>query len=103
MINSSPWAIRCLIVCPVYDAGEANAEDYYGPVLQVGASRDNLNDFLSFLQEDRGFQSSVIALARKYKGLVILWEHRYYGQSLPFQDKFSSVVRPFSLFLVEVN
>ena len=37
-----------------------------------------------------------MALARNYKGLAILWEHRYYGSSVPFLDEFSSVVRPSS-------
>jgi hypothetical protein len=35
-----------------------------------------------------------MALARKYKGLAILWEHRYYGKSVPFLNKISNVVRP---------
>ena len=34
-----------------------------------------------------------MALTKKYKGLAILWEHRYYGKSLPFQETFSGVVR----------
>ena len=40
-----------------------------------------------------------MALARSYKGLAILWEHRYYGKSVPFSNQFSSVVRIFSLHL----
>lgn len=48
----------------------------------------------SVLQESDGVQNNVMALTKKYKGLAILWEHRYYGGSLPFQDKFNSVVRP---------
>jgi hypothetical protein len=35
-----------------------------------------------------------MALARKYEGLAILWEHRYYGKSVPFLNKFPNVVRP---------
>jgi hypothetical protein len=38
-----------------------------------------------------------MALARRYKGVAILWEHRYYGKSVPFLNKFSNVVRPPSL------
>lgn len=49
-----------------FDAGEAG----------VTAQTVNL-----YLAND---SSSVIALARKYSGLAILWEHRYYGGSLPF-------------------
>lgn len=59
----------------VYDVGETDAESYYVPVLQEG----------------EGVQSSVMALTKKYKGLAILWEHRYYGQSVPFLDKLASV------------
>jgi len=54
------------------------------------------DDSLSFTQEARGVNSSVMALARNYKGLGILWEHRYYGLSIPFLDQFSNVVRPSS-------
>lgn len=50
----------------------------------------------SWILQENGIQSSIMALAKKYKGLGILWEHRYYGESLPFQDKFSGVVRPSS-------
>lgn len=34
-------------------------------------------------QEFHG-KSAVMRLAERYKGLAILWEHRYYGVSLPF-------------------
>jgi hypothetical protein len=27
-----------------------------------------------------------MALARKYSGLAVIWEHRFYGQSLPFES-----------------
>ncbi|KAJ8695620.1 hypothetical protein PTI98_008204 [Pleurotus ostreatus] len=36
-----------------------------------------------YLQEYHGL-SAVIRLAKRYKGLAILWEHRFYGDSLPF-------------------
>lgn len=29
--------------------------------------------------------SSPMALARKYNGVAVLWEHRFYGKSLPFE------------------
>lgn len=28
--------------------------------------------------------SAPMALARKYDGLAVIWEHRFYGESLPF-------------------
>jgi hypothetical protein len=28
--------------------------------------------------------SAPMALARKYNGLAVIWEHRFYGESLPF-------------------
>jgi Serine carboxypeptidase S28. len=37
-----------------------------------------------FLEESLG-SSALMALARRYGGLAILWEHRFYGQSLPFE------------------
>ena len=30
---------------------------------------------------------------KKFKGLGILWEHRHYGESLPFRDQFSHTIR----------
>ena len=36
-----------------------------------------------FLEEALG-ESAVMRLARRYHGLAILWEHRFYGASLPF-------------------
>lgn len=46
---------------------------------------------LSFLQGEYGVYSTAPALA-------ILWENRYYGRSLLFQDKFSGAVPPSPLF-----
>lgn len=37
-----------------------------------------------FLEESLG-SSAIMALARRYNGLAILWEHRFYGKSLPFR------------------
>ncbi|KAJ4488343.1 peptidase S28 [Lentinula aciculospora] len=36
-----------------------------------------------YLQEYHGL-SATMRLAKRYNGLAILWEHRYYGDSLPF-------------------
>lgn len=45
-----------------------------------------ISDFMVsiFLEEAIG-NSAIMALARKYNGLAILWEHRFYGMSLPFK------------------
>ncbi|KJA19598.1 hypothetical protein HYPSUDRAFT_44157 [Hypholoma sublateritium FD-334 SS-4] len=51
----------------VFDSGEQNAE----PLLPY------------YLQEYHGL-SATMRLAKRYKGLAILWEHRFYGASLPF-------------------
>ncbi|KAI5117335.1 hypothetical protein M0805_001940 [Coniferiporia weirii] len=51
----------------IFDSGEQNAE----PLLPY------------YLQEYHGL-SATIRLAKRYKGAAILWEHRFYGDSLPF-------------------
>lgn len=37
-----------------------------------------------FLTEGIG-NSTLMSLARRYNGLAILWEHRFYGESHPFE------------------
>ncbi|KII85736.1 hypothetical protein PLICRDRAFT_178765 [Plicaturopsis crispa FD-325 SS-3] len=51
----------------IFDSGEQNAE----PLLPY------------YLQEYHGL-SATMQLAKRYGGVAILWEHRYYGVSLPF-------------------
>lgn len=51
----------------IFDSGEQNAE----PLLPY------------YLQEYHGL-SATMQVAKRYKGVAILWEHRYYGDSLPF-------------------
>jgi hypothetical protein len=51
----------------VEDLGETDAEPF---------SKD--------LSEAPGTKSAVMQLAAKYHGIGIVWEHRYYGQSVPF-------------------
>ncbi|KAI0782858.1 serine carboxypeptidase S28-domain-containing protein [Abortiporus biennis] len=51
----------------VFDSGEQNAE----PLLPY------------YLQEYHGL-SATMQLAKRYHGLAVLWEHRFYGESLPF-------------------
>jgi hypothetical protein len=52
-----------------YDAGESGVSN--GTVLVI-------------LAEYVG-PSAPMALARKYNGVAVLWEHRFYGESLPFE------------------
>ena len=61
--------------CLVFDSGEQNAE----PLLSY------------YLQEYHGL-SATMRLAKRYEGIAILWEHRYYGDSLPFPVNVSIVL-----------
>jgi hypothetical protein len=63
----------------VFDGGESDA--------------DLLLDYLS---EREGVKTSVMQLAQKYHGIGILWEHRYYGKSVPFIPDDVNVCYPVS-------
>ncbi|KAF7301782.1 Peptidase S28 [Mycena indigotica] len=55
-----------------------------GPVFLFDSGEQNAEPLLPYyLQEHHGL-SAVMRLAARYRGLAILWEHRYYGASLPF-------------------
>ncbi|KAF8512337.1 serine carboxypeptidase S28-domain-containing protein [Gautieria morchelliformis] len=62
-------------------------QTYYqpgGPVFLFDSGEQNAEPLLPYyLQEYHGL-SAVMRLAKRYKGLAILWEHRFYGDSLPF-------------------
>ncbi|ETW78603.1 serine protease [Heterobasidion irregulare TC 32-1] len=62
-------------------------DTYYnagGPVFLFDSGEQNAEPLLPYyLQEYHGL-SAVMRLAKRYKGLAILWEHRFYGESLPF-------------------
>ncbi|KIJ30722.1 hypothetical protein M422DRAFT_267663 [Sphaerobolus stellatus SS14] len=62
-------------------------ETYYkagGPVFIFDSGEQNAQPLLPYyLQEYHGL-SAVMRLAKRYSGLAILWEHRFYGASLPF-------------------
>lgn len=45
--------------------------------------------------------STTIGLAKKYHGLAILWEHRYYGGSLPFPLRSSGASASYEYLTVE--
>ncbi|KAJ3574762.1 hypothetical protein NP233_g1547 [Leucocoprinus birnbaumii] len=64
-INSTYWEKGGPVF--VFDSGEQDA----APLLPY------------YLQEYHGL-SAVMRLAKRYRGLAILWEHRFYGASLPF-------------------
>ncbi|KAF9554434.1 peptidase S28 [Agrocybe pediades] len=55
-----------------------------GPVFLFDSGEQDAEPLLPYyLQEYHGL-SAVMRLAKRYNGLAILWEHRYYGKSLPF-------------------
>ncbi|KAJ5109689.1 hypothetical protein N7532_002334 [Penicillium argentinense] len=63
-------------------------DTYYehgGPVFLYDAGESGLDpeSAASTIAETYG-QSSVMQLTRKYHGIAIAWEHRYFGTSLPF-------------------
>ncbi|PFH50969.1 hypothetical protein AMATHDRAFT_192255 [Amanita thiersii Skay4041] len=55
-----------------------------GPVFLFDSGEQDAAPLLPYyLQEFHGL-SAVMRLAKRYQGLAILWEHRFYGVSLPF-------------------
>ncbi|GJE98594.1 serine carboxypeptidase S28-domain-containing protein [Phanerochaete sordida] len=55
-----------------------------GPVFLFDSGEQNAEPLLPYyLQEYHGL-SATMRLAKRYKGIAILWEHRFYGDSLPF-------------------
>lgn len=55
-----------------------------GPIIVQDVGEEDAGPFVTFLQEGDGVQTAVMQLAQKYKGIGIVWEHRFYGQSVPF-------------------
>ncbi|KAM5544287.1 hypothetical protein V8D89_001947 [Ganoderma adspersum] len=62
-------------------------DTYYkmgGPVFLFDSGEQDAEPLLPYyLQEYHGL-SATMQLAKRYNGVAILWEHRYYGDSLPF-------------------
>ncbi|KAF8887405.1 peptidase S28, partial [Infundibulicybe gibba] len=61
-------------------------DSYYdgGPVFIFDSGEQDAAPLVPYyLQEFHGL-SAVMRLAKRYKGIAILWEHRFYGDSLPF-------------------
>ncbi|TGO13041.1 hypothetical protein BTUL_0078g00500 [Botrytis tulipae] len=57
-----------------------------GPVFFFDTGEHGISEFMvSMLLEEAMGRSALMALAQKYNGLAILWEHRFYGASLPFE------------------
>lgn len=54
-----------------------------GPVVVMDVGEGNAEPFVPFLEEAQ-LQSAVMQVARRYKGIGVIWEHRYYGESIPF-------------------
>ncbi|KAJ7918777.1 peptidase S28 [Mycena leptocephala] len=55
-----------------------------GPVFLFDSGEQNAEPLLPYyLQEYHGL-SAVMQLAKRYRGVAFLWEHRFYGDSLPF-------------------
>lgn len=55
-----------------------------GPVFLIDNGESGVSDYLSeYWLTDFYGESSVMTLAQQYNGLVVLWEHRYFGLSLP--------------------
>lgn len=63
-------------------------DTYYkpgGPVFFFDYGEQGLSPKLaSTLLKETGSEVSAIQLAKKFNGVAILWEHRYFGESLPF-------------------
>ncbi|KAF9787086.1 peptidase S28 [Thelephora terrestris] len=55
-----------------------------GPVFLYDVGETNAEPFTAFLDDGESFHSAVMRLAKRYHGVAIVWEHRYYGESLPF-------------------
>jgi Serine carboxypeptidase S28 len=71
----------------VFDAGEGNAEPYIS-LLTFGPANESSNALPDLAQR---FGAYVIPYSGRFSlltlaSLFILWEHRYYGQSLPAQN-----------------
>jgi hypothetical protein len=55
-----------------------------GPVIILDVGEQDAEPLTSFLSEPAGVQTAVMQLAQKYHGIGVIWEHRYFGDSVPF-------------------
>ncbi|EIN06329.1 peptidase S28 [Punctularia strigosozonata HHB-11173 SS5] len=74
--NSGTFQNRYWINDTYYEKG--------GPVFIFDSGEQDAQPLVPYyLQEYHGLSATMQA-AKRYKGIAILWEHRYYGDSLPF-------------------
>ncbi|KAJ7743079.1 serine carboxypeptidase S28-domain-containing protein [Mycena metata] len=74
--NRQTFPNRYWVNATYYEAG--------GPVFLFDSGEQNAEPLLPYyLQEYHGL-SAVMQLAKRYRGIAFLWEHRYYGDSQPF-------------------
>ncbi|KAJ7493410.1 peptidase S28 [Mycena galericulata] len=74
--NRATFPNRYWVNSTYYEAG--------GPVFVFDSGEQNAEPLLPYyLQEYHGL-SAVMQLAKRYRGIAFLWEHRFYGDSLPF-------------------
>ncbi|KAJ7089721.1 peptidase S28 [Mycena belliarum] len=74
--NHHTFPNRYWVNATYYEAG--------GPVFLFDSGEQNAEPLLPYyLQEYHGL-SAVMQLAKRYRGIAFLWEHRFYGDSLPF-------------------
>ncbi|KAJ7695072.1 serine carboxypeptidase S28-domain-containing protein [Mycena rosella] len=74
--NKETFPNRYWVNSTYYEAG--------GPVFLFDSGEQNAEPLLPYyLQEYHGL-SAVMQLAKRYRGIAFLWEHRFYGDSLPF-------------------
>jgi hypothetical protein len=72
-----------------------NDEHYQpgGPVILMDPGESDAQPFSLFLPDNPQIQFAPMLLAQKYNGIVIVWEHRYFGQSVPFVQVPASFMR----------
>ncbi|EMD39403.1 hypothetical protein CERSUDRAFT_93435 [Gelatoporia subvermispora B] len=79
-------------------------DTYYksgGPVFLFDSGEQNAEPLLPYyLQEYHGL-SATMQLAKRYGGLAILWEHRFYGDSLPFPVNDNTTIEQWQFLTTE--
>ncbi|KAF2239202.1 hypothetical protein EV356DRAFT_528482 [Viridothelium virens] len=55
-----------------------------GPVFYLDSGEQNAEPLVPYFLYEVAGPSAVMSLARRFNGLALIFEHRFYGQSLPF-------------------
>ena len=55
-----------------------------GPIFYFDSGEQNAQPLVPYFLYEAAGPSSVMSLARRFNGLALIFEHRFYGQSLPF-------------------